>query len=294
MEFPPQLPEPCLIVTIGIGNQWLLEDTLANAGCVVHAFDPTIGLHSAHAIHAHARAREYFYFLGLGEPSTASATNGSKLGDGYGKVNTSRLLPLDRLLDVATIGRTHAAVDVLKIDCEGCEWEAFERIARLQPSLLSSVRVLLLELHLLPELGLQEGAQLTRLLHHLVHDHGFELYRRTFNAGFREHRNRVPAELISAGLPGFPCCVELHLVRPRDLLRREQPKHLRCHFGGGEEELNRTRWQRAMDGSLYSMSGGPLKAYDGIFLNPKTEQQYGLPALAERAKLDRWARAQQG
>ena len=27
---------------------------------------------------------------------------------------------------------------------------------------------------------------------------------------------------------------------------------------------------------------------------PKTEQQYGLPALAERAKLDRWARAQQG
>ena len=38
----------------------------------------------------------------------------------------------------------------------------------------------------------------------------------------------------------------------------------------------------------------PLKAYDGIFLNPKTEQQYGLPALAERAKLDRWARAQQG
>ena len=57
--------EGCLAVSIGIGGNWGFEDSLADAGCDVHAFDPTWELWRSHLEHARTKPRQRFYFLGL-------------------------------------------------------------------------------------------------------------------------------------------------------------------------------------------------------------------------------------
>lgn len=66
----------CHVVSVGIGSSWGFEDWLATAGCVIHAFDPTIGLkaaHRAHAVQARKAGKQIrFYFAGLaGNPNSS-------------------------------------------------------------------------------------------------------------------------------------------------------------------------------------------------------------------------------
>ena len=49
--------EGCLAVSIGIGGNWGFEDSLADAGCDVHAFDPTWELWRSHLEHARTKPR---------------------------------------------------------------------------------------------------------------------------------------------------------------------------------------------------------------------------------------------
>ena len=124
---------------------------------------------------------------------------------------------------------------MLKIDCEGCEWDAFADIARRSPMLLASVRHLLLELHLTPRYGLRSASQLNHLMEHLVTHHGFRLFRRPRkNRGFPWARNETLPALRRAGLDPVACCTELHFSRPNhtatflshaDWLVRMEPKY---------------------------------------------------------------------
>ena len=129
-------PDPCLVASIGIGGQWLLEDALAYAGCTVHAFDPTIKLRASHEAHASAMRsagfRTHFHFEGLSGHSSDTpqgSRSGSKSTSGhrrlqadrsaYGAIDPERLVPLDTLLGRMAPARARQRIDVLKIDCEG-------------------------------------------------------------------------------------------------------------------------------------------------------------------------------
>jgi hypothetical protein len=129
-------PDPCLVASIGIGGQWLLEDALAYAGCTVHAFDPTIKLRASHEAHASAMRsagfRTHFHFEGLSGHSSDTlqgSRSGSKSTGGhrrlqadrsaYGAIDPERLVPLDTLLGRMAPARARQRIDVLKIDCEG-------------------------------------------------------------------------------------------------------------------------------------------------------------------------------
>ena len=48
---------------------------------------------------------------------------------------------------VHRLGHTHRSPRVLKIDCEGCEWDAFVEMTRTARHLLAHVDLLMLELH---------------------------------------------------------------------------------------------------------------------------------------------------
>ena len=201
------------MVSIGIGGSWELEDRLAELGCAVHAFDPTHELHKAHVEHVSSRPRMHFYFLGLGAP--ASSRSGGSSAELYGSVDQGRLRPLDTLFDISRVGRLRQAVDVLKIDCEGCEWDAFADIARRTPVLLASVQHILLELHLTPRYGLRSALQLNTLIGHLIDTHGFKLFRKPRkNRGFPWARNQTLPALVRAGVDPLACCAELHFSRP--------------------------------------------------------------------------------
>ena len=106
---PPD--EGCLVVSIGIGGSWELEDRLASYGCAVHAYDPTFELQKRHASHVFSKPRMHFHFLGL-------SGNKKQAAGLYGAVASEQLRPLDELFEVARAGRLRTVVDVLKIDCE--------------------------------------------------------------------------------------------------------------------------------------------------------------------------------
>ena len=230
---PPD--EGCLVVSIGIGNSWQFEDAMAYKGCAVHAFDPTHELFKAHAKHVHDRPRMRFYFLGLGGGGSSASGDGTSGVEMYGAVSKNRLRPLDHLLSVAREGRERRAIDVLKIDCEGCEFAAFADLERRTPQLLVTVQYLLIELHMTPRYGLHEVAQLNLLMSHLVDRHGFRLFRKPrTNRGFPWARNETLPALVRAGLDPIACCVELHFMRRNhtnafrshaDWLRRMDPSY---------------------------------------------------------------------
>ncbi|XP_077863768.1 putative methyltransferase-like protein 24 isoform X2 [Saccoglossus kowalevskii] len=54
------LPNNCIVYSFGINNDWSFDDAIANYGCNVYAFDPTIGLEN----HKHSE-RVWFYNIGL-------------------------------------------------------------------------------------------------------------------------------------------------------------------------------------------------------------------------------------
>lgn len=193
----------CLAVSIGIGNSWQFDDALATRlGCEVHSFDPTGQLRAAHM--AHHVAGVHFHYAGLG----------AMRPNAYGRQGVgAAMLSLDELLSKYT--KHVKSVSVLKIDCEGCEWQALRTVAETRPQLLDRVRLLLLELHVSSSMQMRSVESMRVVLRHLFVQHDFRVYAHRLNLGKMRDRFKVLKPLQRAGLDAEPCCYELHLMRPQ-------------------------------------------------------------------------------
>jgi len=115
-------PETCVVYSFGIANAWGFDDSMADAGCTVHSFDPTTKTRAGHEAHVHERVS--FHYTGLrGRPDDSSQAVGNAKTY-YGALG-GRRLDLGEIME--ELG--HKRVDVIKLDCEGCEWEAFAHLA---------------------------------------------------------------------------------------------------------------------------------------------------------------------
>ena len=146
---------PCLVFSIGVGNFWQFDLAAAERGCEVHSFDPTPELKQQHArniaaYHMFNLTNMHFHFLGLGGPSSANITSS------YGKQKLGPLHHLDQLIATYAQGRP---IDVVKVDCEGCEWESLAHLATAAPRALCSVRFLQFELHMSAALHFRSGRE---------------------------------------------------------------------------------------------------------------------------------------
>lgn len=120
------MSRPCLVYSYGISTDASFEYTLASAGCVIHAFDPSVG--DVPAVHKSSRIT--FHKQGLANHT------------GY----SSSLMIVEHLIDTMT-RLNHSYIDILKVDVEGAEWSVF---AELFGHLTSSTPLfgqLLIELH---------------------------------------------------------------------------------------------------------------------------------------------------
>ena len=109
-------------------------------------------------------------------------------------------------------------VDVLKIDCEGCEWDAFADLARAHPQLLARVDQIVLELHMRVQFQFKSMDQLERLFRHLFIEHGFRVFNAAPSSGFvgALRHSVAPPDLAAAGFDTNRwVAVELSLMRPR-------------------------------------------------------------------------------
>lgn len=225
LEYWPSPPagRQCVIYSIGIGDVWGWEDKIADRySCAIEAYDPTRNLRAKHEAHAHPRVR--FHYAGLGATrnnvTAAAAAQRAEAGGGaagsgtmnwYGEVDPRVLTTLEDMVDA---DRRRGAVDVLKVDCEGCEWAAFEQIARDSPGLLDGTSVVMLEVHITPTLIAPTAAQFDGLFDFLVTRQGFRLWYMRNNVGYKRDRHVVDF-LARHGAKPDQCCYELAFVRPR-------------------------------------------------------------------------------
>ncbi|XP_042234228.1 methyltransferase-like protein 24 [Homarus americanus] len=122
-------PGDCIVYSFGINNEWSFDDAMAQFGCQVYAFDPTMGVED------HRRSDKiYFYNLGVGP-----ADLHTKLGGVNATVRT-----LGHIIDM--LGHINKTIDYLKIDIEGYEYSVLQQLSQDVDS-LRQVKQLGIEIH---------------------------------------------------------------------------------------------------------------------------------------------------
>jgi hypothetical protein len=112
---PQGLKARCNVISIGSDNDFSFEEALhtLNPACDIHTFD--------HTIEPNAPAFVHFHPFGISD------------------TQTGRLLTMEGIIQMA--GFTHKEIDIVKIDCEGCEIDVF-------PDMMGHpIRQILMEIH---------------------------------------------------------------------------------------------------------------------------------------------------
>ena len=158
LDYMPPKGTDCVVYSFGIANLWGFDDTMADAGCRVHSFDPTAKTLNAHRAHDHANVS--FHYVGLrGKADDTSAQSHNNAATYYGPLGGT-MMDLGEIMTKLN----HGKIDILKIDCEGCEWDAFAHLANAKPHVLDALRVLIVEVHLSEELMMKDEAALRKFI----------------------------------------------------------------------------------------------------------------------------------
>ena len=201
-------PNDCLVFTLGIADQWTFEDWIGQQGCEVHAFDPTIAYLDRHL--AHKSDNVIFHYEGLkGNSSTVSAESHVS---SYGKLG-GEFYTLNELWKKYGNNRK---INMIKIDCEGCEWESFVDAARFYPEALENTCTIVIEVHVVKSLQMRTIKQLIQMSEFwrlFIEVLGFRLWYLHKNPGGPVDRVVNPI-LIQLGLEPDICCYEIALYRP--------------------------------------------------------------------------------
>lgn len=199
----------CLVYSFGVWTEWGFELDMGRLGCEVHMFDPTVTLS------ANITDRVFFHKWGLFGGSINESASAHFTHEIFGKVE-GEMKQLDEIKSI--LGHRGRDLSILKIDCEGCEWES---LGNMEPHEhpLRLVKQLLIEFHVSVTLGMNTSHQVdlmgstfdvlwgnTQNVHHLG-----QFYHRR-NQGWVHDRTILP-ELVSAGFPNHVCCREVGYVR---------------------------------------------------------------------------------
>ena len=196
------------VYSVGIADDWSFDTAMGQLGCEVHAFDPTVDL--PEQLDANVSFHKWgFRMDSIGEVEKF---------EGYGDL-TGPLYTLSEV--VQRLGHTRRPLSILKMDCEGCEWDIINSLSK-SPSLAPDV--LLLEVHLSKEYGLRTSQHLraaAALFDYVYQPPAGVSYNRFFwhnNAGLEDHRSMIEP-LLAAGVPSDSCCREMGFTRPTNKSR---------------------------------------------------------------------------
>lgn len=192
--------EECVVYSIGVNHQPFVSVTSASLGCEIHVFD-TAGNPENEQVPKSTDNNVHFHSLGV-SPQTYGAAS---------------LLSLQHVMET----HQHEHIDVLRLDCEGCEWSVFESLADSFPYLLRKVSQLIIKVNLHPTAGIQDLKPVVTFVDHVFWNHGFRIaYRQmTPRAAYFGHRYKDMIE-NQTSLKGQPPVIdfpywELVLLRQR-------------------------------------------------------------------------------
>jgi hypothetical protein len=123
----------CRVMCIGSNNEFSFEAAVhaLNPACEIHTFDHTLDEESV------ARAPSFLTFHPIGVAAGSDKEKGQK----------ANVLPFEAL--VRRAGFENAPIDILKIDCEGCELSVYHDLVCASAG--SPIRQILMEVHLWPD-----------------------------------------------------------------------------------------------------------------------------------------------
>ena len=218
----PAAGSSCTAFVVGVGGNWVFTRFATSHGCSVHAWDPTAELLAEHLrgvrkvkselARANSAQTVAFHAAGLRGADARRSVNS------YGSIGDADMLTLDAM---ATRTRGDGgALRVLTVDCEGCEWAAFEHLATnaTAAAALATVEYLVVELHVTPTMVAPTVTQFIAFFEFVLGTLGFRLWSLRSNDGFPRDQQVVDF-LGVGGLPAGLCCYELGLVRGEALQR---------------------------------------------------------------------------
>ncbi|XP_067657291.1 probable methyltransferase-like protein 24 [Haliotis asinina] len=157
--------DPCLVYSFGIGNDFSFDDAMAERGCTVYSFDPSMGVTD----HKHSE-RVFFKNIGLGASDTDSFYPNF---DGFVRHSTSwKVRTLKSIMQL--LGHEKRVIDVLKIDIEVYEWAVTANI--LKDGLFPQIRQFLVEWHIFPNEPFRNHFQDMYEVYMSLQKNGFQFY----------------------------------------------------------------------------------------------------------------------
>lgn len=203
---------PCLVYSFGIAKDWAFDRALAEDGCEVHSFDPTTPTLPPDLVSIDGKPGAKFHLWGIKTDFKPNICNGKYSWKAPKVAPNATFMSLDEIVD--RLGHRGRPIDILKLDCEGCEWSAFLS----SPRILEQTKQLLVELHFSQNLGLKTPHDLTKVGSFydqvLGHENArWKLLRMVTNMGCRGDDNVLPA--LSKHGYGGGCCRVLTLVNDK-------------------------------------------------------------------------------
>lgn len=154
------IPEACVVLSIGSNNQWDFETSFTPYQCRTYTFDHTLD-------HTVGKPPNVQYF---------------KFGLGFKNDSSVPLLSLPEIIEMIN----ETSIDVLKIDCEGCEFAQLTNMLT-RSILKNNVTQLLVEFHhkiFGKEISLQESLQSLEAAASALHEDGFRVFSKEPNTAY--------------------------------------------------------------------------------------------------------------
>jgi hypothetical protein len=190
----------CIVYSFGVAEEDPFTIGMAARGCQVFAFDPAF----KHTEHPWPGVTFRHYGLVSGQ-ADENAFSGH-----YGSTRDGRYVTLDAIK--REFGHSH--ITVMKMDCEGCEWDVYSRM--MAGNSVHTIDQLLTEVHFSGSLrfDVNKSAHLVPVFDEMVQKH-FVVFKAERNAGFRRDTLRFagPEFLHRRGINR--CCLELGLISER-------------------------------------------------------------------------------